>query len=72
MQSYDLGMGCFDHQSYSGEGSGFLGIYNNSLFFFEGEFVRGFKDPKLSSTRRFLTSEIWLISIGKAAEVRNS
>ena len=22
-----LGMGCFDHQSYSGEGSGFLGIH---------------------------------------------
>ena len=27
IQSYDLGMGFFDHQSYSREGSGFLGVY---------------------------------------------
>ena len=25
-QSYDLGMGCVDHQSYSRDGSGFLGL----------------------------------------------
>ena len=70
---WPIGMGFLtDHQSYSREGSGVLGKNNNSLFLFEGEFVRGFKDPKLSSSRPFLTSEIWLISIGKAAEVRNS